>query len=330
MKSPEVQIYPGSVIPEIAWSQGVPDIASISPEGEAPDARVIVIGQDGTGVAHAALWWNQTPEFEGERVGAIGGFVAMDAAVTEILLKGAVGHLRSVGYRRMVGPMNGNTWRNYRFVIESTGRGPFLLEPRNPADYPDWWRAAGFSEFSRYSSSAISLDGEPTVPPALKQRLLRSGVVIRPLDPARYDEELSAIHDVCLRSFASNFLYTPLEKEPFLDAYRRVKARVDPDFVRVAERDGIACGFVFAIADFEAAARGEKPALIIKTLAVDPESRCAGLGSLLVDEVQMAGYAKGFDTAIHALQYDGNTVLRITARHHGEVIRRYALFTCDP
>jgi len=329
MKSPNLQIHPGAAIPDIPWSQGLLDIPAISSETEMPDARVIVVGDDGTGVGHAALWWNQTPEFEGERVGAIGGFAAMDEPVTKILLEGAVGHLRSVGCQRIVGPMNGNTWRSYRFVIESTGRGPFLLEPRNPSLFPDWWRAAGFSEFSRYSSSAISLDGEPTVPPALKQRLLRSGVVIRPMDPARYEEELTAIYDVCLRSFVSNFLYTPLEKEPFLDAYRRVKERVDPDFVRVAERNGVACGFVFAIADFEAAARGEKPALIIKTLAVDPESRCAGLGSLLVDEVQMAGHAKGFDTAIHALQYDGNTVLRITARHHGEVIRRYALFTYD-
>ena len=329
MKSPIVQTHPSAAVPDIPWPENLPAIAAICGETEAPDARVTVIGAGGA-AAHAALWWKQTPEFDGQRVGAIGGFVATDEATTKVLLENAVEKLRGEGCTRIVGPMNGNTWRYYRFVIESSGKGPFLLEPRNPAEYPAWWKVAGFSEFSRYSSSAIVLDGAPTVLPALKQRLLRSGVTIRPLDPARYDEELSAIHDVCLRSFSSNFLYTPLEKEPFIDAYRRVKERVDPDFVRVAERNGVVCGFVFAIADFEAAARGEKPALIIKTLAVDPESRCAGLGSLLVDEVQMAGYAKGFDTAIHALQYDGNTVLRITARHHGEVIRRYALFTCDP
>lgn len=328
MKSPTVQIHPGAAIPDIPWPETLPAIAVVCAETEAPDARVTVIGNDGA-AAHVALWWKQTPDFEGQSVGAIGGFVATDEAITKVLLESAVEHLRSQGSERIVGPMNGNTWRHYRFVIESSGRGPFLLEPRNPSEYPAWWKAAGFDEFSRYSSSAIALDGQQTVPPALKQRLLRSGVTIRPLDPAKYDEELGAIYEVCLRSFSSNFLYTPLEKEPFLDAYRRVKPQVDPDFVRVAERNGVACGFVFAIADFEAAARGEKPALIIKTLAVDPDSRCGGLGSLLVDEVQMLGHAKGFDAAIHALQYDGNTVLRITARHHGEVIRRYALFTYD-
>ena len=327
MKSPAFQLHSGPAIPDMIWSEGLLEIRLISPEIEAPDARVIVTESDGIAVAHAALWWNETPEFDGERVGAIGGFTAIDETVTKVLLDGAVEHLRGVGCQMIVGPMNGNTWRSYRFVIESHGRGSFLLEPRNPSYYPDWWGTAGFSELSRYSSSVVALDGQPTVPPALKQRLLRSGVVIRALDPARYDEELGAIHDVCLRSFSSNFLYTPLEKEPFLDAYRRVKDRVDPDFVRVAERDGVVCAFVFAIADFEAAARGEKPAVIIKTLAVDPDSRCGGLGSLLVDEVQMLAHAKGYDTAIHALQYDGNTVLRITARHQGEVIRRYALFT---
>lgn len=150
---------------------------------------------------------------------------------------------------------------------------------------------------------------------------------MRALDPARYDEELGKIYQVSLKSFANNFLYTPLEEEAFLDAYRKVRDRVDPDFVRTAERDGVACGFVFGIPDLEALARGEKPAVIVKTLAVDPDSHCAGLGSLLVDELHRIGWEKGYTEAIHALQHETNTSLKITGRHHGEVFRRYALFS---
>lgn len=49
------------------------------------------------------------------------------------------------GFDNLVVPMNGNTWRRHRFVIESDGRKPFLLEPRNPVEHPQWWRQAGFT-----------------------------------------------------------------------------------------------------------------------------------------------------------------------------------------
>lgn len=314
-------------MPQLPLADGLASPESMADVGEGADARVFLTNAEGRIDAHAALWWKETPACEGERIGAIGGFSAGDAAQAKLLLDAASARLAEAGCRIAVGPMNGNTWRRHRFVTESNGRGPFLLEPRNPGAWPQWWRQAGFTGLSRYSSSVIRLDGTPTVPPALKERLQRSGLVIRRLDPARYDDELRAIHAVCLRSFSSNFLYTPLDEESFLTAYGKLRDRVDADLVRIAERGGVPCGFVFCIRDLEADARGEKPALIVKTLAVDPGSRCAGLGSLLVDETHRIGYENGYSEAIHALQHETNTSLKITGRHHGGVFRRYALFS---
>jgi predicted N-acetyltransferase YhbS len=288
---------------------------------------VILTNPNGSVTAHAALWWKQTPELNGERIGAIGGFAAADADAARLLLDRAGDGLRAAGCRVAVGPLNGNTWRRHRFVIESDGRGPFLLEPRNPAAYPGWWQQAGFTELSSYSSSLIRLDGKPTVTANLKARLDRTGVTIRRLDAARHDDELRTIHAISLRSFTANFLYTPLEEAAFLEAYGKLRGRVDPDLVRIAERDGAACGFVFAMRDLEAEARGEVPALVVKTLAVDPASRCAGLGSWLVDEVHRSGWEMGYADAIHALEHETNTSRKITGRHHGAIFRKYALFS---
>ncbi len=326
MNPPAIHLLEGSA-PD--WS-ALPAAQAISeatagPE-ERPDARLIAVDTEGR-IATAALWWSDVPPMEGHKVGTIGGFDAPSAEATRKILDAAEQRLREEGCTIAIGPMNGNTWRKHRFVIESGGRGPFLLEPRNNPDFPLWWRVTGYRELSRYSSSLMPLDGSSVVSPALKERLERSGVVIRPLHADRYDEELRAIYTISLRSFANNFLYTPLEEEGFLGAYRKVQSRVDPDFVRIAEKDGVACGFVFAIADLEAAARGEKLALVVKTLAVDPDSRSAGLGSLLVDEVHRLGREKGFTEAIHALQHESNTSLKITGRHHGTPIRRYTLFS---
>ena len=299
------------------------------PTGDA-DASILVRDAASASTAAAQLWWSHPPPLPGEIVGAIGGFTATDSTAAAAVLDAATARLAQAGCTIAIGPMDGNTWRTHRFVIESDGRGPFLLEPRNPAPFPDWWRAAGFSELSRYSSSIMPLDGKSTVTPALTSRLENAGVVLRPLDPSRYDDELRAIHAVSLASFSSNFLYTPLEESAFLDSYRKVREHVDPAFVRIAEKNGVPCGFVFGIPDLEAAARGETPALIVKTLAVDPASRCAGLGSLLVDAIHLSAWQKGYREAIHALQYENNRSLKITGRHHGHPFRRYALFHKKP
>lgn len=320
MNSATLHISEGSSCP-----MGASD--ALAPAAERPDARIVLIDSGGGVIGQTALWWRDTPVFEHENIGVVGGFAANDLTAARCLLNGAVNRLRQAGCQIAVGPMNGNTWRRHRFVVESGGRGAFLLEPRNPVELPGWWEMAGFSVLSRYSSSVISLDDMATLPPAIQARLERSGVIVRKLDPSCYDDELRMIHRVSLKSFANNFLYTELEEEAFLEAYRKVREQVDPDLVRIAERDGVACGFVFGIPDFEAQARGEKPAVIVKTLAVDPSARCAGLGSLLVDELHRVGREKGYAEAIHALQHETNTSLKITGRHHGEVFRRYALFS---
>jgi GNAT superfamily N-acetyltransferase len=263
--------FDGPSLPECALADGVEILA---PAGESPDARIYLMDGLGDLRAQAALWWRETPLVEGQRIGAIGGFAASGAGPAEQVLAAARTRLKAAGCQMAVGPMNGNTWRRHRLVIESNGRGPFLLEPRNPIQDPAWWLGAGFSVLSQDSSSV-----------------------------------------------------TPLDEVAFLDAYRKIRPHVDPDLVRIATRNGAVCRFVFGIRDLEAAGRGDRPALIVKTLAVDPDARCAGLGSLLVDELHQIGREKGYIEAIHALQHETNTSLKITGRHQGECFRRYVLFS---
>lgn len=261
------------------------------------------------------VWWEGVPELDGARVGVIGGFEALDGEVAGLVLGVALGLLRGIGVGTVIGPMNGNTWRRYRFVVESDGSGAFLMEPGNPVEYVRWWEEVGFERLASYSSSVVRLEDSVGVGERLERRLKERGVVFRGMDVGRFEEELRAIHELTLVSFAENFLYAPLDFEGFRADYERVRDRVDGDFVRLAVRHGRLVGFVFAMADLAAAARGEKVRLIVKTLAVDPGAGVAGLGSLLVEQVHAAARAKGFDEAIHALQFETNTSLKITGRH---------------
>lgn len=327
MKTSLIHRSDGAALPALPLAPGMPEPVELSAVDEQADARMVLLDEEGRIKGHLALWWSATADLNERKTGALGGFHAVCEDDAALLLEAGADGLRGAGCRIAIGPMNGNTWRKHRYVTESKGRGSYLLEPRNPLEFPLWWQECGFTVLSRYTSSVLVLDGGTTVPAGLERKLERSGMNIRELDPSRFEEDLRAIHTVSLRSFKNNFLYTPLDEVEFLSAYAKVRERIDPAFVRIAERGGEPCGFVFAIADLEAAARGEKPALIVKTLAVDPDARCVGLGSLLVDQVHAIARRKGFTEAIHAMQHENNSSRRITSRHQGEIFRRYALFS---
>ncbi|MEI6654920.1 MAG: GNAT family N-acetyltransferase [Verrucomicrobiota bacterium] len=327
MNTPQWHCLEGPDCPTLPLAAGMDSPAPLATPAEHPDARVFLTNKAGALAGCAALWWSATPRLAGARVGAIGGFAALDGDGAKVLLDGAERTLRGQGCEVVVGPMNGNTWRRHRWVIESDGRGPYLLEPRNPPAYPGWWQQAGYEVLARYTSSVVLLGPGPTVRTEVGERLARSGIGIRTIDPSRYDEELRAIHALSLKSFTNNFLYTPLDEEAFLESYRKLRERVDRELVLIAERDGQICGFLFGVEDFEALARGEHPALIVKTLAVDPAVRGAGLGAFMIDKLHQTGGPKGYREAIHAMQHESNSSLRITGRHGGRVFRSYALWS---
>lgn len=326
MNSYTTIIQQGCDTPNLEVLPGMQTPGQCSPPHENADARIIVTNRDSAIIAHAAVWWKESPEMEGHDLGAIGGFSADDEKSAKILLDASCDFLKQQGCTIAVGPMNGNTWRKYRFVVESDDHPPFLMEPEQPADYPLWWHASGFHELARYSSSLMPLPAPRSTSDAVGERLIKNGIHIRSLNPEQYESELKAIYEISIKSFSANFLYTPLEEQAFIGSYLKVREFIDPRFVLIAERDGVPCGFVFGIPDLNAIQAGRKPALIVKTLAVDPQSRCGGLGGLLVDEIQQAATDAGYTQSIHALQYEKNTSLKITQRNAGRKFRQYALF----
>ena len=69
------------------------------------------------GAAEGLLWWTHTPTLPGEKIGVIGGFRATSATATSAVLARAGEQLRAQRCTLAVGPMDGNTWRRYRFSL---------------------------------------------------------------------------------------------------------------------------------------------------------------------------------------------------------------------
>lgn len=281
----------------------------------------------GATVAEAALWWTQVPALAGERLGVIGGFSATSGPAASAVLVRAETELAARGCTLAVGPMDGNTWRRYRLVTDPGDEPLFFLEPGNPADWPGWWRAAGYAPLAEYYSTATDdLLAQDARLPGVAARMAAAGVTIRPLAPAQFEAELTRIYEVSVVSFQENYLYTPLPKEAFFAQYRAIQSRVRPELVLLAEQGGWPVGYVFATPDFAQAQRGAAmTTVIVKTLAVLPGRAYAGLGALLLGAVHGAARNLGFTRAIHALMHENNRSRNLSA-HYARTIRRYALF----
>jgi len=265
------------------------------------------------------------------RTGLIGHYERTDAAAAAVLLRHAAVRLRREGVDRILGPMNGSTWGRYRLALPSApGEGeepPFLSEPANPAGYPTDFRDAGFRVAAAYESAIVEdLSAADPRRGALAERMRGRGAAIRPLDPARFDDELRAIYALSVAAFAANLFYSPISFDEFRARYAPLRPLLDPELVRMAEdADGRLLGFVFAFPDALAMESGHPTRVVLKTLATAPEARGLGLGSFLTDEIRRLAREKRYVSVIHALMQADNTSIRIS-RHSGRVFRRYVLF----
>ena len=265
--------------------------------------------------------------------GMVGHYEALDAEAGAALLRAAAAALAGQGARRVLGPINGSTWRRYRLALplesgDARFQPPvFLSEPDNPPAYPSHFVAAGFAVAARYESRIEAPIGVTVE--AQRQRwapLGGAGLTLRTLEPARLREELLAFWQLSLAAFQNNPYYSPIGYEEFLALYEPIRGRIDPDLVLLAH-DGSArlVGYMLGFADPMSPKR-----LVCKTVAVHPELRGRRLGSFLLAEVRHRGAARGMTAAIDALIEAGNVSRSMSMAHGSQVFKRYALYEWRP
>ena len=297
-------------------------------EKEAVDEHLLFL-ESGMPKGRCSLWWQDTPEYKQHDLGLIGHYAVESDEAAHVLLQQALSTLSNKKCTLAVGPMDGNTWRSYRFVTHGDAP-PFLLEPSNPAAYPLQWQTAGFESLADYFSALqVALPENPDLETKLKG-LEKSDIRIRSLDKHHLDVELSRIFDLTLKSFTQNFLYTPLGKLEFLAQYQQILPYVLEDLVLIAEHNDETIAYLFALPDLAQQQRGEKlDTFIIKTLVTHPRYTGQGIASALTALVMQRAKTLGFQKVIHALMISDNHSRKISQHYQQEELRRYTLYAKD-
>jgi|HubBroStandDraft_1064217.scaffolds.fasta_scaffold27699_2 GNAT superfamily N-acetyltransferase len=298
-------------------------------ESQHADIHISALSETAVVQARCSLWWSHVPTYQPHRVGVIGHYAATSDEAAADLLAAAQDRLRAAGCTLAIGPMNGNTWRSYRFVTERGDEPPFFLEPSNPTEWPAQFERAGFSSLASYFS-ALNSDLSRPDPRLddLEKKVAGANVVLRSANPD-LRRELKNIYAVSEVSFQQNFLYTEIPEAEFVAMYEPVLPMARPELVLIAERDGQCVGYLFAVPDFAQTARAaDVDTFIVKTVSILPQPELRGLGTLLVARAQQLGREMGFRRCIHALMFENNVSLNIS-RHYATVMRKYTLHSKD-
>lgn len=296
-------------------------------QSERADQHFAVLDDDDRICARCSIWWRDTARVNGSKTGAIGHYAASNAACGETVLDHALRELKNRGCQVAVGPLDGSTWRRYRFVTERGDARPFFLEPDNPDEWPQHFRDVGFSPLAHYVSE-INHDIAHRQPElgSLREKFAALDVQIAPLDVGEPVEDMAGIFAVASEGFRDAFLYTPLDIDSYCQMYEPLLESVDPNLILVARHDGEVVGFIVAPPDFlQLGYQHRMDAIVIKTVAVLPRKEYNGLGRLLIVELLQNAIAMGFRTAISALMHVQNRSQEISSACAGPM-REYTLF----
>lgn len=306
----------------------------------------LVARSGGEVVARCVALLSKLEDPPGSPLGTIGWFEALDRPeAVRALLDGAAGWLATRGARRVVGPIDGDTWHSYRLNAGPWDEPPFLMEPWNPAFYPRLWEQAGFAPLEEYLS--LRVDDVAAAEAGLAAKAAESaaqGYRLRPLRLSRFAEELDRIYELSRVVFRDNFLYTEIPHDEFRRLYAPARPLLNPRLVWFAESPaGEAVGFIFAYPDARRAVaaarrwpgiagkllflllRRQADAVDIKTLGVLPEHRRGRLAAALMHRVYAEARALGLRAANLCLIRDGNPSARLDGGA-GRLLRRYRLY----
>jgi len=249
--------------------------------------------------------------------------VKNDFKISQKLLVAAAEVAKKKGAKKLIGPMNGSTWENYRFA-ENSGHTPFFMEPTQPDYYQKNWERFGFVKKEEYFSSVSECFDFPSDQEEfLDEKFKKEGIRIENFNSKNIEKSLRELAGFNNAAFAKNDFFSPIDEADFVKKYRKIIPLLDPELIFLAKAGSETVGLIFNYQDLNA--KSEK-VLITKSIARLPNENLRGLFPWMYSKVLRKAKEKGFQKVIHALMKSGNFSIKRSEQFGGKIFRKYWLY----
>jgi L-amino acid N-acyltransferase YncA len=220
---------------------------------------------------------------------------------------------REQGAHVLRGPINFNTWQDFRCVARDSDAPPFFLEPYTSMKNV-LWRAHGFIPKVSYISTAQSVACTP-----FENTRVR-GVTIERLTPQSAPFAIEGLHRVARGAFQNTWGFVPISLEEFAYLYNPVLTQSHTYLILVARGEGgDIVGFLVGAPDLYHVG---KKTLVLKSVAVEIGHRARGIGAALFSSIHVYAREHGFERYIFSTMQEENRSIRHLVGD-GEFIRAY-------
>ena len=164
-----------------------------------------------------------------------GYFKASNATVAKLMFEKIEEIARNNQSDKLIGPINGSTWYDYR-LMDAHNNTTFLGEEITPLVYNDYLKENEFKVLKSYQSNlASSSDFSEELILQKETELKENEWKVRPINKENLNNELALIANFSNKAFASNFLYSPIKKNDFIEKYRPLMQQLPTDYIWLVE-----------------------------------------------------------------------------------------------
>jgi GNAT superfamily N-acetyltransferase len=246
------------------------------------------------------------------------GFLEADSAPTaRALLETVEEWARTRGATAIRGPANPSLNESAGLLVDAFELDPYLLMPYNPPTYPGFVEQAGYAKVKDlfawdFDVATASLERITRLADRVRRR---HGIVIRPLNMRRFDDELAIVQDIYRNAWQDNWGFVPPTDNEIRQLAIDLKPVLDPEMVLFAEIHGKPVGCSVAVPDVNQVLKKMQGRLLpfglfhflrrkqivnrgrVLLLGVVPEMRRIGLLPLMIAEIHRRGVARGYQRA---------------------------------
>ncbi len=278
-----------------------------------------------------------------EQVGYFGFYECQpDDATAAALLAAARAWIADRGMATMRGPGCFTTNHDYLgLLVRGHDARPVIGMPWHPPYYQAQLEAGGLAKAVDLLAWDVdrSVTGMPERVARFAERIRdRQTFTIRQFRPKAFWQDVEIVREIYHEAWKDNWGFVPLDDVEFRYMAKDMKSMVDPNFLLIAERDGVPIGFCMTTQDFHQALYPLKGRLLpfgwakfllakrkirgVRTLllGVKPEYRSRGVETLLIYETMRYGIGHGFPRSQCSWILEDNVAMNRILENYGSTV----------